>query len=940
MNEATYDTLKNITVESGNTSSGAIVFGTSTATTNLGNSFNGILNCTVRDRSDAAGVPANLIYSSGTAVKLNASNTVYNCQLFNFTTSGVSITATGNGDNWVINNNHFYQTASRSTVQSAINISSGIGHQIHQNYIGGSTINCGGTPWTNTGNVTVKGITISSTVGSPISIQGNVIQNISLSGASSTFYGIETLNGSFNIGTTEGNTIGDPNGSSDIALAGNTTNVGIKNNSSASVSIWNNNIYRITCTSTGTSSTFIGIWHAGTGSSNIYNNTLDNLRAVSSKTSIDAMALQGIYVSGAATGGVYITENKISNLLLNNTGAVQNNVAGISITAVANPIINRNKIWNINNKSTKTTATAPPTASGISIYTPSASSVVEIRNNMISLGNGATTNTEFNGIWLQSSTNAYTAKIYYNSILISGSPSSGALSSFALLRGNNSTTTQGVSLDIKNNIFANTRKGGTGKHYCLGNQGTSPTTNWSNVSDANLFISPNGTNIIALWNTSDLDINSLRTNSNGETTSLTAMSNTTTNADSINVANLFNDINSGDLHINGNNSEAWFVNGKGNQITINNDIDNNSRSTTFVNGTTDIGCDEVNVTAAPIIAKMVGSIANGNTTEFWFGSIKFGQITWHGSNLPTAVNFTIFSQKYPDLTDGLGNPYNNLIGAQYSNIVFEISPVGGDINTYTYDLRLYFNKKYVGTIDDLSAISIAKNPYIYPTPSSTPVNDYGIYSTVSDAGNTYYEISDVIGFSHFIFYKGTATPLPVNLVNFSGRCNNGDVDLTWITASETNNHYFVVEKSTDAINFNAIAQIQGAGNSNTMLTYNYTDKNALSQAVNYYRLKQVDYDGKSTTSEIIAVQCNDINENYVRIGNSENYITLLFNSSISGKINVQVFDKIGRCVISKQYEGEEITTLPIEKQSLSTGIYIIVVQSSQGTLSKKVVVVK
>ena len=125
-----------------------------------------------------------------------------------------------------------------------------------------------------------------------------------------------------------------------------------------------------------------------------------------------------------------------------------------------------------------------------------------------------------------------------------------------------------------------------------------------------------------------------------------------------------------------------------------------------------------------------------------------------------------------------------------------------------------------------------------------------------------------------------------------------------------------------------------------MISYQFVDKNVISQAVNYYRLKQVDFDGKTTTSEIIAVQCNSLNENFLRIGSSENYISLLFNSPISGKVNVQIFDKIGRCVISKQYEGDDFSTILVDKQNLTTGIYTILVTTANGNLTKKIALVK
>jgi hypothetical protein len=102
----------------------------------------------------------------------------------------------------------------------------------------------------------------------------------------------------------------------------------------------------------------------------------------------------------------------------------------------------------------------------------------------------------------------------------------------------------------------------------------------------------------------------------------------------------------------------------------------------------------------------------------------------------------------------------------------------------------------------------------------------------------------------------------------------------------------------------------------------------------------VDYDGKSTTSEIIAVQCNKVDDNFLRIGNSENYITLFFTYPPSGNLTVQIYDKIGRCVHIQKFDAQQATTFQIEKQTLSSGIYTLLISSPQEIISRKVVVVK
>lgn len=94
--------------------------------------------------------------------------------------------------------------------------------------------------------------------------------------------------------------------------------------------------------------------------------------------------------------------------------------------------------------------------------------------------------------------------------------------------------------------------------------------------------------------------------------------------------------------------------------------------------------------------------------------------------------------------------------------------------------------------------------------------------------------------------------LPIELLYFSGVvCETGN-KLYWSTASENNNDYFNIEKTRDGKIWSAISNMKGAGNSSTQLYYSFVDENVES-IINYYRLKQTDYDGKFKYSEIISI---------------------------------------------------------------------------------------
>ncbi len=96
----------------------------------------------------------------------------------------------------------------------------------------------------------------------------------------------------------------------------------------------------------------------------------------------------------------------------------------------------------------------------------------------------------------------------------------------------------------------------------------------------------------------------------------------------------------------------------------------------------------------------------------------------------------------------------------------------------------------------------------------------------------------------------TQTPLPVELVSFSGTMTNGNANLAWKTLTETNNHFFTIERSQDGKNFRPVGEIPGSGTTKEAVSYRFVDYLPPS-AVLYYRLKQTDYDGTQSYSDAI-----------------------------------------------------------------------------------------
>lgn len=110
---------------------------------------------------------------------------------------------------------------------------------------------------------------------------------------------------------------------------------------------------------------------------------------------------------------------------------------------------------------------------------------------------------------------------------------------------------------------------------------------------------------------------------------------------------------------------------------------------------------------------------------------------------------------------------------------------------------------------------------------------------------------------------GTSVVLPVELTSFFAFCLQNSINIAWQTASEKNNDYFLLERSINGFEFERIAMVQGAGNTQVEQEYLFSDYDFL-PGTSYYRLKQVDFDGKSETVDIISLQNDCFEEEGLR----------------------------------------------------------------------------
>jgi Bacterial lectin/Secretion system C-terminal sorting domain len=162
--------------------------------------------------------------------------------------------------------------------------------------------------------------------------------------------------------------------------------------------------------------------------------------------------------------------------------------------------------------------------------------------------------------------------------------------------------------------------------------------------------------------------------------------------------------------------------------------------------------------------------------------------------------------------------------------------------------------------------------------------------------------------------------LPIVLTSFSADCDNEDVQLEWITASEMNNDYFLLEKSYDAIDFFEIAKVSGAGNSNTTINYNWTDYDA-SNSTLYYRLKQVDYNGDFEYFNIISVSCKENTAVSIYPNPTNNSITI--EGSKYELEEIEIYTMIGQNITASLYISNNGDVVSIDLSALAQGVYTV-----------------
>ncbi|MGE0931764.1 T9SS type A sorting domain-containing protein [Peijinzhouia sedimentorum] len=378
------------------------------------------------------------------------------------------------------------------------------------------------------------------------------------------------------------------------------------------------------------------------------------------------------------------------------------------------------------------------------------------------------------------------------------------------------------------------------------------------------------------------------------------------------------------------------------------------------------------------IPEIVNSVITGNRATVNGGAVY----NKSGSN-PTFVNVTI-AGNYADNdgggfynTDEGGNPSNPVLqnsivwgnaaagdGQQLYNVIAEVNQ-SNSFGTFGSVVQIFANQNTSSTtlihslygdspgdvVGNVSADanSTTEDPLFVdpmdPTSAPTVDGDYKLFegSPAENSGSNSFLSSydldgdvenvnriegDIVNMGAFETIIPNATQ-PIRLLYFrASKLVDDRVQLDWATASEENNDYFIIERSVDGNEWEAITQKSGAGNSSQTLTYQYIDENPII-GVSYYRLKQVDFDGSISVSplERIIIEANG---KYIKLAPNPVSDQLFIINNYDRGTQFQVYNTQGSLVYTSTIDSERTT---MEVYSLPKGVYVLKVLNNSNPTS-------
>jgi Secretion system C-terminal sorting domain len=357
------------------------------------------------------------------------------------------------------------------------------------------------------------------------------------------------------------------------------------------------------------------------------------------------------------------------------------------------------------------------------------------------------------------------------------------------------------------------------------------------------------------------------------------------------------------------------------QTSINLDVQNGTIN--MIRGKFDLNNKTVSVASAPTGASASTYIVSHNQSAFE-GTLVVKNITGRTlfpvgtemAYLPVTLTAASgdFSVSAKPLLLSVGNQFsilnqwdiNRVSGSAPADLEVQWNPgnESKDFGDFRYNCRLH---RYNGSIwQPVGGVGASVNGTVF-TATAQNVQNFSPFTMLTEVN------------------------LPVELKSFVGKIEGNNARLFWETATEINNLGFEIEKSTNQNDFLKIGFVKGVGNSVQLNAYNFVD-NAFEKTA-YYRLKQLDMDGKFSYSPVIALQKSGLKVGMKIYPNpllNQNTLNIDFEQNNKGNAFISVFESSGKAIYQKNVEGQDATQINVN--DWSRGLYLIRLTTNEGKI--------
>lgn len=240
----------------------------------------------------------------------------------------------------------------------------------------------------------------------------------------------------------------------------------------------------------------------------------------------------------------------------------------------------------------------------------------------------------------------------------------------------------------------------------------------------------------------------------------------------------------------------------------------------------------------------------------------------------------------------------------------------------------YFNQELNG-VDENSLVLFE---------SQDAINWTKLGSTSKDIVLNFVEKTNINNFGRFTLINDS-NPLPVHFILFNINCEGNKVLVTWKTSREQNSSYFDIERSVDGIRWTVIGNSTAAGNSNSEISYSYTDNNPSENS--FYRIAEHDLNGRVQYTNAFRSSCNTANTFTLWPNPVSDRLFINIVTDNASQVTIKVFDGKGALIkMQRTTVVQGSNQLSVDMRSLANGVYTLYADWNNGQMKKTMMVLK